>query len=132
MLKRPSLPRMRRPASISEYPPSDPLEGAPLGGSKSEAMYRLQLGIAGVVGILMLVGLASIIENRAKQVEAASVPEAAATVEPSPTPTKPDPLAEAGVVPNLPASPTPTDGAPASAAPSASPSPTARPTSPPQ
>ena len=111
MVKRPSLPRMRRKVLSSESSSADPIEGVPLGGSKSEAMYRLQIGMAGVVGILMLVGLASIIENRAKQVEAAAVPEAAATATTAPSPGKPDPLAEAGVVPNLPASPTPTEAA---------------------
>ncbi|MEO1967369.1 MAG: hypothetical protein ABGW87_01475 [Sphingomonadaceae bacterium] len=107
MAKRPSLPWMRRPAIITDTPTPVPLDAVPLGGNKSESMYRLQIGISGVIGILMLVGLASIIENRAKQVEADAVPEAAATITPSPTPSKPDPLAEAGVMPNLPASPSP-------------------------
>ncbi|MXP27509.1 hypothetical protein GRI58_01570 [Porphyrobacter algicida] len=123
---------MRRPAPISDTPNPDPLDAAPLGGNKSEAMYRLQIGISGVVGILMLVGLASIIENRAKQVEADSVPEAAATMTPSPTPSKPDPLAEAGVVPNLPASPTPADSAAVGDSPPPAPVATATPTRPAQ
>lgn len=100
-----SLRRMRRPARISMHSEADAIPAAPLGGTKSEAVHRLQLGVSGLVGILVLVGLASIIEDRAKQVERDAVPEAIASPPPSATPSKPDPLAEAGVVPDLPASP---------------------------
>ncbi len=56
--------------------------------------------------MLLLVGLAQVIFDKAQESEAAAVPAAAATVTPSDTPTvQNDPLAEAGVVPDLPSEP---------------------------
>lgn len=82
--------------------------GAPLGGTRAEAMQRLQVGISGIVVMLLLVGLADVIRDRAQQTDAAAVPEAAATVEAEPVDApQTDPLAEAGVVPELPAEPVP-------------------------
>lgn len=81
----------------------------PLGGTRAEAVQRLQVGLSLLGGVILLVGLANAIEDRAKQAEAASVPEAAATVTATPSPPpQSDPLADAGVVPDLPAEPTPT------------------------
>ncbi len=80
----------------------------PLGGSRAEAVQRLQVGFSLLVGIVLLVGIANVIENRAKEVEATSVPEAAATVPAETSTPQSDPLADAGVVPDLPAAtPTP-------------------------
>ena len=70
-------------------------------------MNRLQVGIGGVLGVLMLVGLASVIQNQADEVERNAVPEAASTNIPEPRTKSADPLVEAGVVPDLPATPTP-------------------------
>ncbi len=82
-------------------------EGAPLAGSPDDAMQRLRIGLGGLLGIVILVGLASLIFERANQIEAASVPEAAPTVEPSAQTPKSDPLADSGIVPDLPAEPSP-------------------------
>lgn len=87
------------------------------GGKRGQAMQRLQVGAAGVLGIVMLIGLVSVIENRAQMTEANSVPEAASTTAPGNAAPQSDPLVEAGVVPDLPATPTPA----ASALPSALP-----------
>ena len=76
---------------------------APLGGTNQEALKRLQIGGAGVGVMLLLVGLASAIENRASLADARTVPEAAPTVEPTQSAEQNDPLAKAGVVPDLPA-----------------------------
>ena len=57
--------------------------------------------------ITLLVGLVSLIDDRADQTELAAVPEAAATSAAEPVPAQADPLAEAGVVPDLPATPEP-------------------------
>lgn len=82
---------------------------APLGGSRAEAVQRLQVGLSLLGGVVLLIGLANVIEDRAKQTDAASVPEAAATVPATPAPpARSDPLADAGVVPDLPAEPSPT------------------------
>lgn len=88
--------------------PSHDLPPIPLGGTRQQAMNRLQVGIGGVLGVLMLVGLASVIQNQADEVERNAVPEAASTNIPEPRTKSADPLVEAGVVPYLPATPTPT------------------------
>ena len=78
----------------------------PLGGTRAQAIQRLQVGGSLLIGIVLIVGLANVIENRAKQSDEAAVPEAAATVAPAPaSASASDPLADAGVVPDLPADP---------------------------
>jgi hypothetical protein len=87
-------------------PHEDTPASAPLGGTRAEAVQRLQVGLSLLGGVILLVGLAHAIEDRAKMTEAASVPEAAATVTATPSPpAQSDPLADAGVVPDLPAEP---------------------------
>ena len=98
---------MPGPPGVSSETASSALAEAPLGGSRAEAMRRLQMGGIGVFAVVLLIGLASIIEDRAKQTDSTAVAEAAATTAPSPTSAAPDPLAEAGVVPDMPASPPP-------------------------
>lgn len=58
--------------------------------------------------MVLLVGLANIIQDRARVSEEMSVPEAAPTTEPSAQPSQSDPLADAGLVPDLPVEPTAT------------------------
>jgi len=86
----------------------DAPEGAPVGGPRSEAMQRLQVGVFGICAMILLVGLASIIGSQADLVEETAVPDAAPTTEPTAAPAQRDPLADAGVVP-----PTEPDPAPA-------------------
>lgn len=83
-------------------------EPAPLGGTRAERIQRLQIGLIGIGAMVLLLGLADIVSERAQQVQADAVPEAAPTVEPSETTAPRDPLADAGVVPELTASPTAT------------------------
>ena len=96
------------PAMAREFEP------APLGGTRAEAAHRLQIGLSGLGVVLLLVAVAGVVMNRARETEAAIVPEAAATIaaEPNAAPAN-DPLADAGVVPDLPAEPTPTPTQPA-------------------
>lgn len=77
----------------------------PLGGTRKQSVQRLQIGIGGVVLMVLLVGLASLIQDQTRQVDADSVPAAAPTTEPSAAPVQNDPLVEAGVVPDLPDEP---------------------------
>lgn len=70
-------------------------------------MQRLRLGLAGLIGMVIIVGLATIIYERANESDAIAVPEAAPTTEPTTAAPKNDPLADAGVVPDLPVEPTP-------------------------
>lgn len=81
----------------SEIPPSR---------LRSESLHRLQIGLSGLAAMVLLVGLANIIQDRARLTEEMSVPEAAPTTEPSTQPTKSDPLADAGLVPDMPVEPT--------------------------
>ena len=75
----------------------------PLGGTRSEAIHRLQIGLSGIVGVILLVALADTLRDRADQTDSVTVAEAEVPVEVAETPTQSDPLAEAGVVPDLPA-----------------------------
>lgn len=94
--------KTRAPAPPGGQPGA--LPQAPLGGTRAEAMRRLQMGAIGVVAVLLLIGLASIIKDRAAQTETTSVAGAAATSAPATETPVADPLAEAGVVPDIPAS----------------------------
>lgn len=96
MASRPPLPE-----------PDDEIARAPLGGTRAQAMQRLQVGVSLLVGIVLIVGLAHVIEERANQSADAVTPEAAATLAPGEEQAPgTDPLADAGVVPDLPAEPT--------------------------
>ena len=87
---------------------SEPEPAIPLSGTRAQAVQRLQIGFAGLAAMILLVGLANIIMDRAKVTEAESVPEAASTVaaRASPSPAS-DPLADAGVAPEVAVEPTP-------------------------
>ena len=88
---------------MAEERPDERLSVAPLGGTRAQAMQRLQVGVFGLAAMILLIGLAQIIMNQAREAEAGIVPEAAPTVAPSPTETTAsDPLADAGVGPGLP------------------------------
>ncbi len=84
---------------------------APTGGTRAEAVQRLQVGITGVFAMILLVGLADAIGGQASKAEQNAVPDAASTTEPTAVPSQSDPLADAGVVPDIP--PEPEDTAPA-------------------
>ncbi len=103
---------MRRFSDMINAPDAEADEGRAPGitGTRSEAAYRLQVGLTGLVAVVLVIGLANIIMDRAQETEASAVPEAAATVAVEETAApQADPLAEAGVVPDLPEpSPTPT------------------------
>ncbi len=66
---------------------------------RGESVQRLQVGLFGLAMMLLLVGLANIIMDRARMADAASggLPQAAAGADPG---LKTDPLADIGVVPS--------------------------------
>ena len=68
-------------------------------------MQRLQIGLSGLAAMILLVGLANIIQDRARQVDEETVPEAAVAAVQSLPSSQRDPLADAGIVPDLPAEP---------------------------
>ena len=85
----------------------DPIEApVPLGGTRAEALKRLQIGLFGLGAVLFLIGIANVFLQRANLAEEAAVPEAAPTVAADEVKQpQSDPLADAGVVPELPADP---------------------------
>ena len=81
---------------------------------RAQRIQRIQVGVFGLAVMVLLVGLANIVIRNANENEARVVPEAAPTVEVPKivVPTVSDPLADAGVVPDIRATPG-TNGAPA-------------------
>jgi hypothetical protein len=77
--------------------------GAPA-GRRAHGVQRVQIGLVGLAAMVLLVGLANIIISNARQNQAQVVPEAAPTVAPQEAvaPVS-DPLADVGVLPDLPA-----------------------------
>ena len=89
---------------MSSKTPDDGLPELSSGGvQRARAIQRLQIGMTGVLLMIVLVGLASLVENSASQIDATAVPEAAPTTEPTAAAQQNDPLVQAGVVPDLPA-----------------------------
>jgi hypothetical protein len=77
---------------------------APLSGTRSQAMQRLQVGLFGLGAMVLLVALANIINSNREQNEALVVPEAAPTIAATAgSDPVSDPLADAGIVPDMPA-----------------------------
>jgi len=106
--------RMRRMNQRSLFRPGTPSEIArepddlpPSSMVRAEAMQRLQVGVFGIGSMVLLVGLASIIGGQAERNDKLAVPEAAPTTEPSAAPAQANPLADAGVVPDIAAEPSP-------------------------
>ncbi|MEL6530366.1 MAG: hypothetical protein AAFQ27_10410, partial [Pseudomonadota bacterium] len=62
-----------------------------------------QVGLFGLFSMVLVVGVANIVYNRAQESEAAAVPDAAPTTEPTEAPPQRDPLADAGILPDIPA-----------------------------
>jgi hypothetical protein len=73
---------------------------------RAQAAHRLQIGILGLASMLLLVGLANIIMDRARVNDQAAAVAALPTATPlaaDPADAGGDPLADIGVVPDLPA-----------------------------
>lgn len=93
----------------ADAPDGEEVQGSPLGGTREERIQRLQVGGGGILAMVMIIALADVVGSRVAENEAASVPEAAPTVAATEEAAPRDPLAEAGVVPELPAEPEPTE-----------------------
>ena len=63
---------------------------------RAQAVHRLQIGLFGLAAMLLLVGLANIIMDRARLADDANAPDASAS---SSAKAASDPLADIGVVP---------------------------------
>ena len=91
---------------------------------RAQAVHRMQVGLFGLAGMLLLVGLANIIMDRALISDNATAASSAAAisaakVSPEGAAASPanDPLADIGVVPDMPAAGSPAPGASATARP---------------
>lgn len=96
-----------------------PGNGAGLRDLRAQAVHRLQIGAVGLAAMLLLVGLANIImdraqlsEDAAKGTPASAAAAAAASPSASETAAK-DPLVDMGVAPELPVAEKSTPAAPA-------------------
>ncbi|WP_394270354.1 hypothetical protein [Qipengyuania sp.] len=88
---------MTRPADNGDYTEGLPRE------TRRHMIQRLQIGAIGVVLMVLLVGLASVIQNRAAQAEGTNLPATVpAAKQGAAPPVASDPLVEAGVVPDMP------------------------------
>jgi hypothetical protein len=74
---------------------------ASLAGTRAQSIQRLQIGLSGLAAMALLVGLATVIMDRARQTDAGAVPEAAATTAANAAQPVNDPLADAGVAPDV-------------------------------
>lgn len=92
------------PADVLRSSPAQAeLPAAPLAGTRSQSMQRLQVGLFGLAAMILLVALANIIMTNAEQNQATVVPESVPSETAQQEPVKvTDPLAEAGVVPDMP------------------------------
>jgi hypothetical protein len=66
---------------------------------RAQAVQRLQAGLFGIAAVVLVVGLANIINDRARQADAATKPVAGAVSSPA-VDANSDPLADVGVVPS--------------------------------
>lgn len=82
-------------------------EVAAINDARAETAQRLQIGLSGLGAMILLVGLASVIGSQADASRESAVPEAAPTTEPTEAPPQRDPLVDAGIVPDIPAEPSP-------------------------
>lgn len=105
------LPQLLRPDPVRAPVPDPSRSATAIAGlpalsataRRDETAHRLQVGLVGLGAMVLLVGVADMIMARAQQSDENAVPEAAATVAPSPTPGEHNSALEtAGVVPDLP------------------------------
>jgi hypothetical protein len=95
------------PSAAADAVPGERDDGRRATGPRAEAIQRLQIGLFGIGAMVLLVGLASIIGSQVDLADQAAVPDAAPTTEPTAAASQPNPLADAGVVPDIGAEPSP-------------------------
>lgn len=90
-------------AAIEIAEPVEPLHYEPVTGRqlRAQSVYRLQIGIFGLCAILLIIGLANIIMDKAKSTDAAGDPIGEVIAKDAPEAKKKgvDPLVDIGAVP---------------------------------
>ena len=94
----PGLPPEAPSSALAYIPPS-------MREMRAQAVHRLQVGLFGLAGMLLLVSLANVIMDRAKFIDQTAVVGAAPDGAASDTAAS-DPLVDMGVAPELPVKPT--------------------------
>ncbi|PZQ55361.1 MAG: hypothetical protein DI555_08465 [Novosphingobium pentaromativorans] len=79
---------------------------------RSQAVHRLQVGLFGLCAMLLIVGLANIINDRTRLIDTADPIQQVVAVDAKPKKPSSDPLADIGVVPAAESSPTPAPAVP--------------------
>lgn len=74
---------------------------------RAQAVHRLQVGLFGLCAMLLIVGLANVIMDRAKLTDTKDPIHEVVAVDAKPTKSATDPLADIGVVPAADPSPAP-------------------------
>ena len=87
----------------------DAIVSAPLAGTRAQSIQRLQVGLTGLLAMVLMVGLANIVIISAQQNRAEVVPESVTEVpsDDAAADAPRNPLADAGVVPDMPAEASP-------------------------
>jgi hypothetical protein len=111
-LRRMNQRSLFHPSAVPGEVPGEPDDLPPPATVRAEAVQRLQVGLFGIGAMVLLVGLASIIGGQADRNDKLAAPEAAPTTEPSAPPAQANPLADAGVVPDIAAQPSPSPAPP--------------------
>lgn len=78
---------------------------------RAQAVHRLQVGLFGLCAMLLIVGLANVIMDRAKLTDTQDPIHEVVSVDAKPKKSATDPLADIGVVPAADPTPTPAPGA---------------------
>lgn len=94
---------------------------------RSQAVYRLQIGLFGLCAMLLIVGLANVIRDRLRLSDTQDPVQKVVAVDTKPTKAASDPLADIGVVPAADPTPVPATSPKASPEPTGQPAPPAQP-----
>lgn len=119
-----ALPLPQRPSERVRLWPVRPAQPPPVPSAlhfvppsvrelRAQSVHRVQVGLAGLAAMLLLVGLANIIMDRARQSDAGTVTTSADRAASGTPSANSDPMVDIGVAPDLPSSSTPASAGPA-------------------
>lgn len=102
-----SQPSGTAPSGLQPEAPASPLAYTPpsMREMRAQAVHRLQVGLFGLAGMLLLVSLANVIMDRAKYIDQTAV-AGTAPMDGASAAAASDPLVDMGVAPELPVKPT--------------------------
>lgn len=106
LFARSQAPRAAPTGGLQPEAPTSPLAYTPpsMREMRAQAVHRLQVGLFGLAGMLLLVSLANVIMDRAKFIDQSAV-AGAAPADAASDAAASDPLVDMGVAPELPVKP---------------------------